>query len=510
MASVFKRGKRWYVHFKSASGRWVRQVTDAKTKTEVRRLADDEARKTDRQRRGLEPLPDDSNETLDDLCAWWLENRCPSASRYREEKRLQLHVKGSTLGRRQARAVTSVAIEQHLASMEKAGAAPASLNKLRAILGCVFSRAIRAGVCTGPNPVASVERRKVPHRSYVTLRAEEIPLVLEQLPAQWRDLMSVALWTGMRKGELLGLRKRDVNFEDKEILVARSYNQETTKGGHHDIIPIADAIVPVLRRAVGKSPSELVFPRSDGSMHRADVDLPNVLRAALSRAGLVDGYEHVCRRCKARGEPHTQRAADSGHRRCPRCNMILWPRAIPRRIRFHDLRHCAATLMLRAGVDLHRVQRLLRHSDPRITATIYSHLLAGDLRAGVNAIAPQVVLPEPPKEERRLALKVAANSPPFIPSLSQNPEKRSRLRAAEERISNRDAELEQRARRESNPRPSDSKSAGKAVQRLPAVRSRVVPFVKRPARVSSRPKQCAFVAAILVQAWSTVKVPAQR
>jgi hypothetical protein len=38
--------------------------------------------------------------------------------------------------------------------------------------------------------------------------------------------------------------------------------------------------------------------------------------------------------------------------------MILWPRAIPRRIRFHDLRHCAATLMLRAGVDLHRVQRL--------------------------------------------------------------------------------------------------------------------------------------------------------
>ena len=137
--------------------------------------------------------------------------------------------------------------------------------------------------------------------------------------------------------------------------------------------------------------------------------------------------------------------------------MILWPRAVPRRIRFHDLRHCAATLMLRAGVDLHRVQRLLRHSDPRITATIYSHLLAGDLRAGVNAIAPEVVLPEPPKEER-LALKVAANFPPFIPSLSQDPEKRSRRRAVEERISNRVAELEQRARRELNPRPSDSKS----------------------------------------------------
>src|SRR5262249_37696003 len=156
-------------------------------------------------------------------------------------------------------------------------------------------------------------------------------------------------------------------------------------------------------------------------------------------------------------KPHSERAADSGQRRCPRCNMILWPRGIPRRIRFHDLRHCAATLMLRAGVDLHRVQRLLRHSDPRITATIYSHLLAGELRAGGNVIAAQVVLPQQPKEEL-LALKVAANSPPFIPSLSQDPKKRLRQRAVDERVFSRVAELEQRARRELNPRPSDSKS----------------------------------------------------
>ena len=57
------------------------------------------------------------------------------------------------------------------------------------------------------------------------------------------------------------------------------------------------------------------------------------------------------------------------------------------------------------------------------------------------SIAAQVVLPEPPKEER-LALMVAANFPSFMPSLSQEPEKRSWLRAAEERISNRVAELE--------------------------------------------------------------------
>src|SRR6266478_6429558 len=61
----------------------------------------------------------------------------------------------------------------------------------------------------------------------------------------------------------------------------------------------------------------------------------------------------------------------------------LWPKAIPRKMRFHDLRHTTATLLLRAGVDAHRVQRLLRHRDVRTTTTIYGHLDVEDLRAAV-------------------------------------------------------------------------------------------------------------------------------
>ena len=74
------------------------------------------------------------------------------------------------------------------------------------------------------------------------------------------------------------------------------------------------------------------------------------------------------------------------------CNMRLWPRAIPRPVRFHDLKHTAGTLMLRAGVDSHRVQRILRHSDVRTTTGVYGHLLVDDLRSAVNAIAPNVTL----------------------------------------------------------------------------------------------------------------------
>jgi hypothetical protein len=55
-------------------------------------------------------------------------------------------------------------------------------------------------------------------------------------------------------------------------------------------------------------------------------------------------------------------------------------------MRFHDLRHSAATLLLRAGVDLHRVQRILRHRDVKLTTGTYAHLLVEDLRAAVEAL----------------------------------------------------------------------------------------------------------------------------
>ncbi len=70
-------------------------------------------------------------------------------------------------------------------------------------------------------------------------------------------------------------------------MAARSYDAETTKGGHADLLPVADELVPWLEEAVRRSPSKLVFPRPDGSMHRRDID--RILRRALRRAGVGGG-----------------------------------------------------------------------------------------------------------------------------------------------------------------------------------------------------------------------------
>ncbi len=186
--------------------------------------------------------------------------------------------------------------------------------------------------------------------------------------------------------ELFGLRKADVNLEDGTITVKRSYNSTAPKGGRKGTLPIADPLVPYLAHALSIAKGALVFSAPDGSMRPEATKVERILRNALKRCGLVEGYNHVCRRCKPKGLGHSWRYDDAAERRCPRCDMRLWPKAIPRPIRFHDLRHTTATLLLRAGIDVHRVQRVLRHRDVKTTTGTYAHLLTDDLRQSVNTL----------------------------------------------------------------------------------------------------------------------------
>lgn len=102
----------------------------------------------------------------------------------------------------------------------------------------------------GPNPVSEVKKRRIPKTKPDFLLSEEVLPVLAALPDRWRTLFATALYTGLRKGELLGLRKSSVDVENKLLTVAYSYGRDTTKGGHADVIPIASELVPYLREAI--------------------------------------------------------------------------------------------------------------------------------------------------------------------------------------------------------------------------------------------------------------------
>ena len=79
MASAYWRAGKLYMRYKDERGRWKDKVSDARTKTEAKRLADDLERKCERQRLGLEPMPlENGGGTLAELLTWWLEtySRC--------------------------------------------------------------------------------------------------------------------------------------------------------------------------------------------------------------------------------------------------------------------------------------------------------------------------------------------------------------------------------------------------------------------------------------------------
>ena len=137
--------------------------------------------------------------------------------------------------------------------------------------------------------------------------------MLSALSDRWRPLFATAIYTGMRRGELLGLRKGDVDLASGLIGISRSHGRDTTKGSRAEAIPVARELVPYLQHALARSlvDSELVFPKEDGTMMRPDVALEGVLRRALGRAGIVRGYVHVCRK---KGCGHAERAADASQR----------------------------------------------------------------------------------------------------------------------------------------------------------------------------------------------------
>jgi integrase len=344
-----RESERWYVRYRDAGGAWRDERSLARTRSEALRLAGDLERRAERQRHGLEPLPGDPGMSLGELCRWWLKEKCPPASVKREESRLRNHILTHPIAELPIGRVTAVRFEERLREMELAGLSANTINHLRVIVSGIFKRAGKSGLWYGPNPLDGVDRRREVERAYVTLRAHEVAKFLAAAPPQWRDLYACTLYLGLRKGEVFALRKSDVDLTTMTITVHRSYERSTTKGGHVETLPIHPQLLPYLVHAIAASGSEYMFPRPDGKAHTTAINMARHTREICIRAGLIEGYDHSCRRCKRKGTPHVERHPDSEERRCPSCGMRLWVTAIPRPMRFHDLRHTYARCSPRRG-----------------------------------------------------------------------------------------------------------------------------------------------------------------
>lgn len=383
MAYAYKRGARWYVGFKDETGRARQISTSARTKTEAEKLAGELERKAERVRLGLDvavpadlPLTEGVAQYLASLPPGY---RSKSDLEARFRTRILPHLSGRTV-----RSVTPADVKRVIAA--NADCSPQTREHLRVAMQGAFTffiRGLRVYFEQNPAGARQVGKVRVPEHEPRYLSADDVARLLAKIPKQWRALCELAVGTGMRKGELLGLHRADVKLDEGRIVVRRSHDSATTKGGKERVVYIADWFRETLERQLEASRgSQFLFPDPSGKAWRFDVKLNAIVRRALVRAGLTDGFEHRCRACRWKSE----RVETAEPAQCPTCGetALTRPRALD--FRFKDLRSTWATHAFRATKNIRFVQQGLGHSDPRLTAGRYIRVLDADQKEQSNRV----------------------------------------------------------------------------------------------------------------------------
>lgn len=267
-------------------------------------------------------------------------------------------------------AFTSLMIEQMRTKLIAKGLHPLTVNRYHQTTKAIFNKAKEWGLMAGDNPAKRVKlasERKYWRTRYLSKEELERLLAAIEDPqhSRLRPIILTALYTGMRKGEIEGIRKQDINLERREIFLPDTKNDEPA------YIPIPEALAGVL---------DPILARLEGSQDRV-----------FNYARFVPRWRRLLQQVKIED------------------------------FRFHDLRHTFASYITMATGDLAATQRLLRHKIPTMTQR-YTHHAPKFLRGIVNQLdigfgpklAPQpqpAPLPTTPIFDGQVALASASATP---------------------------------------------------------------------------------------------------
>lgn len=222
---------------------------------------------------------------------------------------------------------------------------PASVNRYSAALGALLTWAIKKRITPKGyvHPCKTVERQRENNEKTRFLSEAEIQRLLSvSRKSKWPRLyllVLLALTTGARKGELLGLRWSDLDLDRSVAYCAR------TKNGDARCLPLLPAVVDEIKKVGVKSgTADLIF-RSKKSSHRPYV-FEGRWRAALREARI-------------------------------------------REFRFHDLRHTCASMLAQEGATLLEIADVLGHRQLQVTKR-YSHLTTNHKSALLHRVLGQI------------------------------------------------------------------------------------------------------------------------
>ena len=268
----------------------------------------------------------------------------------RHEGIVRTHLK-PTLGRIRVKNLTPTHVRGLHREKLDAGLAPATVRKIHSTLHKALSQAVSDGLI--PRNAAVIKAPRPDPEEMHPLSADEASALLKAAHGErFEALYVLAITTGLRRGELLGLRWRDADLEQGVLRVGRALVREggryrpgetKTKRGHRSI----------------RLPSRAV---SALGAHRK-----RQLEERMRLAGLYEDHDLIF--ATQKGTPLNP------EKLVKRCFKPLLKRAGLPEVRFHDLRHTCATLLLGRGVHPKLVQELLGHATIAMTLDTYSHFL---------------------------------------------------------------------------------------------------------------------------------------
>lgn len=261
--------------------------------------------------------------------------------------------------------------------------APATVEKQFTVVGLCLGGAVPRWLPANPASRQAGEKRNavgLPKKTRfpaMFLASWETSAILDACSDHIRDLVFLALRSGLRVGELVTLQAQHVVFAQNgstaTVLVRRTLKQNRAVGSpkssasSRDVTVSAECAVMLRRRVVGKRPSGLVFPAPAGGMwHLCRLRVDYFYRAVADAS-----------RCAAH---LPERPARKPHGQVPywrndQVSVCDCAGVLRRRPRIHDLRHTHASALIDQGWHTKKIQARLGHSSYQVTMDTYGHLM---------------------------------------------------------------------------------------------------------------------------------------
>jgi integrase len=300
---------------------------------------------------------DAQNLSLSEYLHRWLKDSVKDtvrASTYkRYEEVVRLHIVPA-LGRIKLKALTPAHVQHFYRERLDSGLSPSTVRKFHNVLHRALRQAVRWGLIPR-NATEATEPPKETSEEIRPLSEEEARRLLEAAHGDRLEALYVlALTTGMREGELLGLKWEDIELSNGVLRVKRTLTRNGGKLNFGD-------------------------PKSKKGSRQIDLseEASKALQAHLDRQ--MDEMKRLGDLYVDQGLVFTTRKGTpinpSNLRQ--RSFVKLLKQAGLRKVRFHDLRHTCATLMLSRNIHPKMVQELLGHANVAITLDRYSHFMPG-------------------------------------------------------------------------------------------------------------------------------------